>query len=392
MNISKVLKLVIIVIFVEVIIVFSLRGMIEVSTFSNVFYLMIGSIISSFVFLVGARMFHSCFEKDLDGFKPREIAMLYSENKSIIEQLSEGIISIDKEFNITTINTQSKIMFNIDESHLGKKVYEVFPYIDFEPVINDEKQRYNRLLEVNNDTLLVSYFPLYHKNEVIGASAIFRSRLEVDMLLDQISGYQKISKALREQKHEFQNKLHVILGLIKLKDYETVQNYISENVYTTNLTSDYYSSRIFDDKISALFVGKEIQSFEYGVTIGLSSDSNLTKKHHPINSDDLIIVVGNLIDNSLEAYGNQDIDDKKISVSIIETELEIIVKVKDNAGGIDNKVLDTMFNRGVSTKTGANRGTGLSLVKQIVKLYNGSRKVETDNESTIIEIRLGKVK
>ena len=186
--------------------------------------------------------------------------------------------------------------------------------------------------------------------------------------------------------------LITVVRLIKLKDYETVQNYISENVYTTNLTSDYYSSRIFDDKISALFVGKEIQSFEYGVTIGLSSDSNLTKKHHPINSDDLIIVVGNLIDNSLEAYGNQDIDDKKISVSIIETELEIIVKVKDNAGGIDNKVLDTMFNRGVSTKTGGNRGTGLSLVKQIVKLYNGSRKVETDNESTIIEIRLGKVK
>lgn len=392
MNISRILKLIIVVFLIEFLFVLIFNNFIFDSTLSNVVFLAFGFLGSSIGILIGALIYHRIYEDDLDGFKPKEIAMLYSENKSIIEQLSEGIISIDKEYNITTINKQSKLMFNIDESQLGSKVYDVFPYIDFQPVIKNRKQRYNRLLEVNNDTLLVSYFPLYSKNEVIGASAIFRSRLEIDMLLDQISGYQKISKALREQKHEFQNKLHVILGLIKLKDYETVQNYISENVYTTNLTSDYYSSRIFDDKISALFVGKEIQSFEYGVKIALSSDSNLTKKHHPINSDDLIIVVGNLIDNSLEAYGNQDIDNKTINISIIETETEIIVKVKDNAGGIDNRVIDTMFNRGVSTKPGGNRGTGLSLVKQIVELYNGSRKVETDNDSTIIEIRLGKVK
>jgi len=124
----------------------------------------------------------------------------------------------------------------------------------------------------------------------------------------------------------------------------------------------------------------------------LSSDSTLTKKHRPINSDDLIIIIGNLIDNSLEAYGRKDMDNKKIEVSIIETDNEINLQVIDNAGGVDPSIVDTMFNRGVSTKGSAGRGTGLSLVREIVKLYNGTRNVESTKEETKIEIVLSKVK
>lgn len=344
------------------------------------------------VFLFVSMIIRALSNKESRGFSRKEIAMLYSENKSIIEQINEAIISIDIDYNITTVNKKSDELFGLTDEVVGKNVYDVFPHVDFKTILNERKHRNNRLIEINGETLLISYFPLYSGNTVIGATTIFRSRLEVEMLLDQISGYQKISKALREQKHEFQNKLHVILGLIKMKDTETAENYIMQNVYTTNLTSDHYSSRLLDDKISALFVGKEIQSKEFDVQILLSSDSTLTKKHRPINSDDLIIIIGNLIDNSLEAYGRKDMDNKKIEVSIIETDNEINLQVIDNAGGVDPSIVDTMFNRGVSTKGSAGRGTGLSLVREIVKLYNGTRNVESTKEETKIEIVLSKVK
>lgn len=362
---------------------------VKISNGSLVFITLITIIIC---YLIGAWIYRKCCQNKLNGLNPKEIAMLYSENRSIIEQLSEAIISVDKDYNITTINQTSKDMFQLSEQDVNKKVFDVFPSFDFTPILEEEKQRYNRLLEIDGEPLLVSYFPLYDQESVIGATAIFKSRFEVDMLLDQISGYQKISKALREQKHEFQNKLHVILGLIKLKDYETVQNYISEHVYTTNLTSDYYSSRIKDDKITALFVGKEIQSKEYDVSITLTSDSMLSKEHHPINSDDLIIVIGNLIDNAFEAYGLKDLDNKKITVSVIETDEHVEIEVVDHAGGIDPSVRDTMFKRGVSTKEGGYRGTGLSLVREIVKLYSGEKFVESNELQTTIKIKLSKVK
>ena len=48
------------------------------------------------------------YKNDLMGFTPHEIGMLYSEYKSLIEQLSESVISIDKDFKIITLNEQFK--------------------------------------------------------------------------------------------------------------------------------------------------------------------------------------------------------------------------------------------------------------------------------------------
>ena len=215
------------------------------------------------------------YKKDLMGFTPYEIGMLYSEYKSLIEQLSEGVISVDKDYKIITLNDQFKTSYNLTDRDKGKIVYEVFPHIDFKEIMTGKNRVHNKLTEIFDEKILLSTFPLYLEGKVIGATAIIRSRYEVDKLIDQISGYRKISKALREQKHEFQNKLHVILGLIKMKDYEMVNNYITENVYTTNLTSDFYSSRLKDDKVSALFVGKEVLSKEYETVIRLTDESFL---------------------------------------------------------------------------------------------------------------------
>ena len=333
------------------------------------------------------------FKNDLFGFSPGEIGLLYAENKSIIEQLSESIISVDEKFIVTTLNLPAQKMFNLTENDIGKSVEDVIPFVDFKEIIENDQHIINKYRKINDDKLLMNAFPLYLDNDkIIGATAIFRSHLEVDSLLDQIQGYQQMSIALRSQKHEFQNKLHVVLGLIKMKDYLKAENYIMENVYTTNLASDYYTSRIKDDRILALFVGKEIQSKTFNNQLLLTSDSYLTKAHKPVNSDDIVLVLGNLIDNSFEAYINSDLEIKRIVVDIFEDDDKIKITVIDQAGGISPDVLDKMFERGVSTKNGDSRGTGLSLVSEIVTVYNGEKNVFSTIQETKIEIILMKVK
>ena len=334
----------------------------------------------------------SCrFTSELFGFRPDEIALLYAENKSVIDQLNEGLVSIDRNYRITTINTTSMSMFHLTEAVIGQPVKEVFPYVDFESIIEQDKHIEHKYRKINDQKLLMNAFPLYLDNEIIGATAIFRSHLEVDALIDQVKGYQQIAEALRSQKHEFQNKLHVVLGLIKMKDYQEAENYIMEHVYTTNLASDYYTSRLKDDKVLALFVGKEIQSKEFNASLMLTSDSFIEKMHPPISSDDLVLVLGNLIDNSFEAYANSDVDDKRIVVDLFEDEESIKITVIDQAGGIREDIIDHMFERGVSTKNGQSRGTGLSLVNEVVNLYHGNKHIQSSKQETKIEIVLEKV-
>lgn len=341
--------------------------------------------------IIGLLWLSRKFKSELFGFRPDEIALLYAENRSVIEQLNEALISIDRNYKVTTVNKTLFKLFQIDEEALGKNVQDVFPYIDFRPLIEEKIHITNKYKKINELKLLMNAFPLYLDGEIIGATAVFRSHLEVDALVDQVKGYQQIAEALRSQKHEFQNKLHVVLGLIKMKDYLQAENYIMENVYTTNLASDYYSSRLKDDKLLALFVGKEIQSKEYNSTLLLTSDSFIGKQHSPVSSDDLVLVLGNLIDNSFEAYIGKDVEDKHIVVDIFEDEDMIKLTVIDEAGGIDPKIIDRMFERGVSTKNGQSRGTGLSLVNEIVSLYNGQKNIYSSKEETKIEIILMKV-
>jgi sensor histidine kinase regulating citrate/malate metabolism len=355
------------------------------------FTILLGFGIGLVVSLFGLWWLSNRFRSDLFGFTPSEIAILYAENKSVIEQLNEGVISVDIDYKITTINETLKKLFNLSDLEIGKNVIEVFPYVDFENIIENDMHIIKKYRKINDLKLLMNSFPLYLDGNIIGATATFRSHLEVDALLDQVNGYRQIATALRSQKHEFLNKLHVVLGLIKMKDYLKAESYITENVYTTNLASDYYSSRIKDDRILALFVGKEMQSKEYNASLLLTSDSFLSKSHHPISSDDIVIVLGNLVDNSFEAYVNKDNEIKRIVVDIFEDEDVVKLTVVDQAGGIDSNIIDKIFQRGISSKNGDSRGTGLSLVNEIVLFYNGEKNVSSSIEETKIEIILSKV-
>lgn len=330
------------------------------------------------------------------GLSSDEISLLYAENKYIIEHLDEAVVSVDQNFNLLTMNQAFKKMFGITEYCTCEKINKYLEdryikQINFQEIMSNKEHITNKYVVIKNIKLLMNAFPLYQNDEIIGASAVFRSYLEVDNLLDQIKGYQEVSKALRNQKHEFQNKLHVVLGLIKIGDYQKAENYIMQNVYTTNLTSDYYSSRLKDDRILALFVGKEIQSKENNCTLLLTSDSYLSKSHYPINSDDLVLILGNLIDNSIDAYENKSMDEKRIVVDLFEDENQLKINVVDQAGGVAPHVADHMFERGVSSK-GEGRGTGLSLVNEIVSVYNGEKHVSNVDDGTEIEIILEKVK
>jgi len=250
------------------------------------------------------------------------------------------------------------------------------------------------ILKIMLSFLLILFAGLYwyhHERYLIDKRKVCQQKdYEISMLKDQLKGYRKISIALREQKHEFQNKSHVILGLIRMNELDKASEYIMQNVYTTNLTSDYYLSRIKDDQISALFVGKEVQAVEQNVQIRLTNDSYLSQHHQGISSDDLIVIIGNLIDNSMDAYQASNKPIGVIEVHVFEDDQEVMIRVTDEAGGIKQEIKDKIFERGVTTKAGDTRGTGLALVKSIIEYYSGYKKIETSTIGAMITIVLPK--
>lgn len=64
--------------------------------------------------------------------------------------------------------------------------------------------------------------------KVTGAVVTFRDKTEISQLLQRLSGISHYAEALRVQAHEFMNKLHVILGMVNIKAYDQLENYIMD--------------------------------------------------------------------------------------------------------------------------------------------------------------------
>jgi len=103
--------------------------------------------------------------------------------------------------------------------------------------------------------------------------------------------------------------------------------------------------------------------------------------------NELLIILGVLIDNSMESIGNK--KDGKITVYLyMNTEENILLcKVYDNGSGISKEIMENIFERGYSTK-GENRGYGLNAVDTIVKKYNGLIDVESEVGKTQFTIEI----
>jgi signal transduction histidine kinase len=90
----------------------------------------------------------------------------------------------------------------------------------------------------------------------------------------------------------------------------------------------------------------------------------------------------NLINNSKDAFIENNIENKSIKINIFSHKEYIFITFTDNAGGIRQDVIDTVFKANVTTKEeGKGTGIGLYLVTQILEKLNAT--IEVENTQTV---------
>lgn len=106
------------------------------------------------------------------------------------------------------------------------------------------------------------------------------------------------------------------------------------------------------------------------------------------NKGRLSQVIMNLLANAKDA--NSKMEDRKITMSLMNEENSAILKVEDNGKGIEKSIKDKIFDPFFTTKD-VNEGTGigLSIVSSIVKEHEGHISFETAvNQGTIFTIKI----
>ena len=213
----------------------------------------------------------------------------------------------------------------------------------------------------------------------IAISGFFSRKIKKEFLAftEDFEGTKFLVDSMRANNHDFTNKLHVILGLIQIGQYDKAVSYIQNISIIQRETISKVMNSIENPSFAALIVGKIARSSECNVKFILNEGSCLKNEDISIPSEALVTITGNLIDNALDSM-NKDTskNEKELSLGIYTRPGELLIIVKDTGTGIPEEIKDKIFENGFSTK-GPGRGIGLYHTKQLVSSLGGTITVES---------------
>ncbi len=187
---------------------------------------------------------------------------------------------------------------------------------------------------------------------------------------------------------------------VKLSDEELdrVLNNISDTaVYLSDTINDfqtYFNPQKELKKIDVINLVKRVINF----TLPRVKDTNIEIKidvEKPIiittYVNEIIQVLLNILNNAIDEFIAMKVQTPKVVVRILNEEDNVLIEVHDNAGGIDENNIESIFEPYFSTKGKNGTGLGLYMSQMIMqKQFHTHIEVFSKDGSTVFKIRVPK--
>ena len=218
--------------------------------------------------------------------------------------------------------------------------------------------------------------------ELFLSRVLFRKiKKEFYTFAEDFEGTKFLVDSMRANNHDFTNKLHVILGLIQIGEYDRAVSYIENISIIQKETVSRVMHAVDNPSFSALLIGKIARASECNVKFVLKEDMVFNSDDIDLPSEALVTITGNLIDNALDAMNTSEVmskNDRSLIFGVYTQPGQLLITVQDTGNGIPDKIKDKVFENGFSTK-GSGRGVGLYHTKQLVESLGGSISFESQN-------------
>ncbi|MEU5050527.1 sensor histidine kinase [Streptomyces sp. NPDC021096] len=324
--------------------------------------------------------------KRTHGIELSEISALLDEREAILHGIREGVVALDRRGRVRLVNDEAQRLLGLGPDAIGQSLDAVLPPGRTTDVLTGRVTGTD-LLTVRDGRVLVA-----NRMDTTdgGTVATLRDRTELEQLARELDGTRGLTEALRAQDHEHANRLHTIVGLLELELYEEAVEFVAEVTGAHRATAEQVTERVHEPLVSALLVGKSAVAAERGVALRVSGRTHLPDG--VVDPRDLVTVLGNLVDNALDAAGRHRAD-AFVEVDVRTVGTTAVVSVADNGPGVPAEVRELVFADGWSTKKAEAphrpRGLGLSLVRRLAERYGGSARVaERDGGGAVFTVEL----
>ena len=312
------------------------------------------------------------------GMEPTEIAGLVEHREAMLHGVKEGVIALDPHERITVANDSALRLLELPADCVGRSLDDLGVDPQLRQVLTESQPGPDRLVLVGQRVLAFNRRPMRSHGRVIGAVTTLRDRTELSSLERELGTTRATTDTLRAQTHEFANQLHTISGLLHLQEYDEVVRFVDGVSESRTKLYDEVTARVSDPTVAALLIAKSSLAAERGVDLHLAQSSHVGRVDDDL-SRDLTTVVGNLVDNALDAVGNT--DEGRVEVCLKEDTEQVMVRVADSGPGVPGGQTEDVFRQGYTTKailSDGGRGFGLALTRLACRRRGGDVTVHND--------------
>jgi two-component system CitB family sensor kinase len=329
------------------------------------------------------------------GLELSEIAALLQEREAMLHGIKEAALGYDTAGRVLLANDAARGLLGLPADFGGRKLRYMLPPGRLADVVTGEVTGSDLLVLHEDRVLVANRMPITRNHQQLGWVVTFQDRTESETLkraLDEVTG---LADTLRAQSHEFANRLHTLVGLVELGHYTEAVEFVTGLSAARGELTDHLVEAIGEPKLAALILAKVSLAGERDVELRLLPDSRLVQRITAITP--VLTVVGNLIDNAIDAAALAPAplpgkSGRQVELTLAAAEADLLIRVRDTGPGVPHDMRDQIFTDGVTTKssaTGARRGLGLALVRQIAEGMGGMVSVGQDGGAVFTAVLPG---
>lgn len=319
--------------------------------------------------LIGRRL-----ARQTQGMAAAELADMVNYYAAVLYSVREGLLLLDDHGVLRLANDEAIRLLGLPRDAVGRPVATVglpeqmLTRLQGRHIVNDD------IVVVGDTVLVMNRTPAVRDGRTLGSVVTLRDRTDLQQVTGELAAAKSFADSLRSQNHESANRLHTVVSLVELGRVDQAVSFATHELELAQRLADQVVAAVDDPVLEALLLGKTAQAAERGVRLRVAPGSAVSS--HAFEPHDLVTILGNLVDNALDAVGsNTDLDQlREVEVFVDIAGSRLMLRVADSGPGLPDTQRAQVFQRGWSTKPAhgsLNRGIGLALVSATVNRLGG---------------------